>query len=307
MIERRTILITGGTSGLGLETSRILAADPQLHVVATGRAELDLGSLDSIAAFARDFAAAGHPPLTALVANAGAQFTAPATTKDGFEATIGINHLGHVALIARLLASGQLRGPGRIVIVSSGTHDPQLRTGMPSPRLASAEQMARPAPDTEAPSKAGRRRYTTSKLCNVMTAYELSRRLAPSGITVNAFDPGLMPGTGLARDAGGVQRALWSTVMRAMVVLPGVSTPKRSGATLAAMADGPSYAGVTGRYVTIDHERRSSAQSYDETAQRQLWEQSLALAGLPDPTVKARADGPEVSGCGSRRQGVAAP
>ncbi len=118
-----------------------------------------------------------------------------------------------------------------------------------------------------------------------MTAYELSRRLAPAGITVNAFDPGLMPGTGLARDAGGVQRALWNTVMRAMVVLPGVSTPRRSGATLAAMADGASYAGVTGRYITIDHERRSSAQSYDQAAQRELWEQSLALVGLPDPTA----------------------
>lgn len=73
----------------------------------------------------------------------------------------------------------------------------------------------------------GRRRYTTSKLRDVLMAYELARRLAnepvaaPGAITVNAFDPGLMPGTGLARDYGRLAMLTWRYLLPALTVVPG--------------------------------------------------------------------------------------
>jgi NAD(P)-dependent dehydrogenase (short-subunit alcohol dehydrogenase family) len=243
---------------------------------------LDLASQRSIEAAVERLRAEGLLPLGALVANAGTQITKPARTADGFEATFGVNHLGHVALVARLLACAGIARGGRIVLVTSGTHDPSLRTGMPKPRPVDARALSAPAPADEDATES-RRRYTTSKLANVMTAYELARRLAPAGIAVNAFDPGLMPGTGLARDASPAARLVWRTAMRALVLLPGVSSPARSSRTLAALAADSRFEGVTGRYWSIDRERRSSEASYDTAAQRALWRDSLAVLGIADP------------------------
>jgi NAD(P)-dependent dehydrogenase (short-subunit alcohol dehydrogenase family) len=295
---QKTILLTGGTSGLGLRTTSRLVRDHAARVIITGRdraqtaalarrigAEplaLDLGSLASVAAAVEELASRGALPLDAVVANAGIQVTRPAHTADGFEQTFGVNHLGHVALLARLLAIDGVRAPGgRIVLVASGTHDPALRTGMPAPRPIDAHALAAPAPGDESITES-RRRYTTSKLANVMTAYDLARRLQPLGIAVNAYDPGLMPGTGLARDAPRVQRLLFATVMRGLVLLPGATSPRASSRHLAALAVGPQFDGVTGTYRSIGAERSSSAASYDERVQRALWSDSLDLVGMGD-------------------------
>ncbi len=299
-IIERSILITGGTSGLGLATARRLAAEPGTSVIVTGRhaastaeaaqsigaraLRLDLGSLADVATAARRLRDMGVGQLASVVANAGMQVTRPTETVDGFEATFAINHLGHVALIARLLAADALAPGGRVVLVSSGTHDPDLRTGMPAPLEIDARRLSTPAPRDENVSES-RRRYTTSKLANVMTAYALARRLSPTQIAVNAFDPGLMPGTGLARDAAAWERLAWRTLMRALIIRPGVSSPRRSGRTLAGLACGQRFEGVTGRYWSIDHERRSSIASYDTDAQDALWRDSLELVGLEDPTA----------------------
>ncbi len=290
---RSTVIVTGGTSGLGRECARALVTDPELQVVITsrdpGRVEsaaasigahpmvLDLASLASVRTFTRELVAAGLPPLQAVVCNAGLQFTHRARTEDGVEATFGINHLGHLALVEGLLSC--LEAPARIVFVSSGTHDPANRTGMPHPLHASAYQLAYPPTEVEGDSAAkdGRRRYTTSKLANVLTTYALARRLEDRGITVNAFDPGLMPGTGLARDAGMLARAVFATVAKALVVLPGVNTPKRSGADLARLVTDPDLAKTTGTYFAGTRSIRSSDASYDVEAQEALYRESLNI------------------------------
>ncbi len=128
----------------------------------------------------------------------------------------------------------QLACPARIVVVSSGTHDPAKRTGMPAPQYTSADALAQanPAADPREPiGTLGRRRYTTSKLCNVLFAYELDRRLRENGsdVTVNVFDPGLLPGSGLARDYTGPQRLAWRFVGPLLRVLPGVNSTRASG------------------------------------------------------------------------------
>jgi NAD(P)-dependent dehydrogenase (short-subunit alcohol dehydrogenase family) len=306
-VEERTAIVTGATGGLGQEAAKGIAAAGGWHVVLAardaGRAErtsaglpsaearaLDLASLASVRAFARDLAAASVPPLGAIVCNAGIQIVSGATfTEDGIETTFQVNHLAHFLLVRLLLE--QAARPVRVVFVSSGTHDPSRRTGMPKPHYTSAEALAHPPrADGEDAGVEGRRRYTTAKLCNVLCAYELSRRAgegvtanalsrrAGEGVTANAFDPGLMPGTGLARDYGRIQRAAWTTVMpRLAPILPGLHTPARSGAALARLAVDPELEGVTGAYFEGARAAASSTDSYDGRKARDLWETSERL------------------------------
>ena len=164
---------------------------------------LELASLTTIRQFTQDLAAADLPPLGALVCKAGVQVVTDTTaTTDGFEMTFGVNHLGHFLRAHLLLPRCVPRG--RIIVVSSDTHDPAARTGMPAPAYPSAEQLARaaPVPAGVKVGALGRQRYTTSKRCNVLCAYEFARRLhaRQSAITVNALNPGLMLDTGLVCD-----------------------------------------------------------------------------------------------------------
>jgi NAD(P)-dependent dehydrogenase (short-subunit alcohol dehydrogenase family) len=250
---------------------------------------LDLGSLASVHRFAAelgaDLAAGALPPLRGLVCNAGLQVTTDSRTEDGFETTFGVNHLGHLALVEDLV--DRFEAPARIAFVSSGTHDPAKPTGMPSPLAdATADELA--FPPVEPGARTGRRRYTTSKLANVRTSYVLAQRLRERGITVNAFDPGLMPGTGLARDAGAVTRLLWRTVARGLVVLPMVNTTRTSGANLARLLTATELAGVTGAYFVGRQPAGSLLASYDAVANQALYRRSLHLIGdaaRPDPSV----------------------
>lgn len=293
----RTVIVTGANAGLGLACARtLLDSDPSWHLVLgvrdTARGadavtrlghpdrctviELDLASLTSVRSFADKLRGAGLPALHAIVCNAGLQVVSGTElTSDGVEMTFGVNHLGHFVLVKRLLDA--LESPARIVVVSSGTHDPVKRTGMPAPRYTTAADLAHPQPT--APTD-GRRRYTTSKLCNVLFAYELDRMLGHGdrGITVNAFDPGLMPGSGLARDYGPLGRWAWRYLFPALRVLPNVNSTRASGRNLAALVNDDQYAGITGEYFEGRKPIRSSAESYDVDKARDLWETSERLA-----------------------------
>lgn len=292
----RTAIITGASAGLGFECARaLLAADPSWHLVLPVRdtqrgadavAQLghpdrctalgmDLASLASVRAFADAVRRTELPPVRAIVCNAGVQVVSGIErTQDGVEMTFGVNHLGHFALVQALLDA--LATPARIVVVSSGTHDPAKITGMPSPVYPSAEQLASPS-DIEPVD--GRRRYTTSKLCNVLFTYELDRRLGQGerGFAVNAFDPGLMPGSGLARDYPPVQRWVWRYLFPVLRVLPNVNSTRTSGRHLAALVGDARFDGVTGAYFEGKREIRSSADSYDVDKARDLWETSERL------------------------------
>jgi len=95
---------------------------------------------------------------------------------------------------------------------------------------------------------------------------------------VSVYDPGLMPGTGLVRDAGPGVRFAWSTVMKAMRVLPGVSSPGRSGRVLADLAVDTRWAGLRdGDYVEIDRQGEPATHAFDEARERRLWEASETL------------------------------
>lgn len=322
----RTALVTGGNAGLGYACARALLVgdvagqqhspwhvvlacrDPARAQVAVERLcreakaagsparveamGLDLASLQSVRDFAGQLArrldTGELPAVHALVCNAGGQSAGKVTfTAEGFERTFGVNHLGHFLWVNLLLP--RLAVPARIVVVASGTHDPAQKTGMPAPAWNDPAALAKgalgPLAAQDSPAKISQRLYTTSKLANVYFSHELARRL-PAGMTVNAFDPGLMPGTGLAREHAAPLRFIWNQVLPRLVPLlrrllsPNVHTPAESGTALARLVDDPALEGVSGRYFEGRREIASSAESYDEERAKQLWQASLALTGL---------------------------
>ncbi|MEX2249414.1 MAG: SDR family NAD(P)-dependent oxidoreductase [Parvibaculum sp.] len=310
-----TIIITGGNQGLGFGAAKALRRlDPKAQLVLACRDEtrgreaaarlrgkgpapislpLDLASLASVRAFAAGFADQKLPPLQALVCNAGIQFiTKPELSRDGFELTFAVNHLAHF-LLANLMLP-HIEPGGRIVFVSSGTHDPARKTPLPAPRWTTAEALAQIADDGESFGKAGRRAYAMSKLCNVFCVHEFARRLEAHKlpVTVLAFDPGLMPGSGLARQYALPARLLWNSVF---LLLPyftsAASSMDRSGRHLAKLAVDPAWNGVSGRYFEARGKNKlidapSSDLSYDAEKARELWRASVALAGMtPDEAV----------------------
>ena len=302
----KTVIITGANTGLGYYCAEAIARSGQdWHIIIASRnlsrveeavrtlmAEtespniegmaLDLASLASVRQFVQDFIAGERPPLQAIVCNAGIQVVSDTLyTEDGFEMTFGVNHLGHFLLVNLLLP--QMSDRSAIVFVSSDTHDPDANTGMPDPQYQDAKLLAFPANndnDTNI-SNVGRRRYSTSKLCNILCAYELSRRLQKQqlNITVNAFNPGLMLDTKLARDYSQAELAALSTTI-SQSVLENAKDSKTMGSILARLILDPSLDRVTGKYFDGLEEVRSSNESYDEKKATELWESSAELAKL---------------------------
>jgi NAD(P)-dependent dehydrogenase (short-subunit alcohol dehydrogenase family) len=315
----RTIVITGGNAGLGYgcATALVSSTDGPWHVVVASRnadrtreavdklagairpehtaeaMSLDLASLASVRAFAAELAgrvASGTiPPLQALVCNAGVQAgTEQTRTADGFESTFGINHLGHFLLVNELLPV--LRAPARVVVVASGVHDPAQKAGVPVPSWNTAPALARGELGPDAASDnafvAGQRRYSTSKLANIYFTYALARRLPP-GVTANAYDPGMILGTGLQRSAPAPLRFVAKHVLphaKPLVrrfVTDKVYTAEESGAVLAWLATAPELADTTGAYFHQRQAIRSSEDSYDVARADQLWEDSVLLTTRP--------------------------
>jgi NAD(P)-dependent dehydrogenase (short-subunit alcohol dehydrogenase family) len=307
-----TVLLTGGHSGLGRETSKRLAQTYGANLILTGRdrkpleafadtlregfhiavtpIEMDVASLDSIrAAFQKieQLAEAGRiEPLSALVLNAGAQFRGPARySPDGYELTFATNYLGH--FLAIQLALPLLAPNARVALTSSGTHDPASLDGkivgraLPPNALALAH-----AGKGSTPLPSYGKRYTTSKLCLVMLAYELDRRARESGSNLSsiAFDPGSIPETGLLRTMPKtLQRLGRSGFAKWLMRTAGLTSGNAlfSGASLADLALGQRFSRKSAVYLQSNRlslaEVRSSAISYDENLSRQLWNDSLEL------------------------------
>jgi NAD(P)-dependent dehydrogenase (short-subunit alcohol dehydrogenase family) len=315
-MSRGAILVTGGNSGIGLECVRRLARERRRVIIAsrdraasalavqkvraeTGNSEvtemgLDLGSLAAVRTFAQEVEAL-NVPLDTIVCNAGLQTSgAIVRTPDGFERTFAVNHLGHFLLVNLLLRRLAAHTPARIMIVASGVHDPKLRTGMPKPDVGHLEVLATSG-GPKADAFDARVAYVNSKLCNLWFAYELIRRLAASGLTskdrpisVNAYEPGLVPGSGLARDYHPALRWVWLRVLPAVArvatrLTPTINTADKAGEALARLAVDPSLERISGKYFPSHArwgEAPSSDASYDATRAAALWEASVRMTKL---------------------------
>jgi NAD(P)-dependent dehydrogenase (short-subunit alcohol dehydrogenase family) len=277
-----TYLITGATSGLGLHVANRLAQQGGHHLIvplrdatkaqavvdqlcAAGAAQvstpaLDLASLASVAEFVKAFNDGATTPLDGVLFNAGCQSANRiAFTVDGFETTFAVNHLAHLLLMKGL--SNRLAPKARVGWTGSGTHDPKETaarlSGFRGARYTSAARLAKAdyEPGTSA-AQTCRDAYATSKLCNIVAARAFAQR-QPEAATYFSFDPGLMPGTGLAREHGAAAQWVWHHVLpRLAAILPGTSTPVASSTILTELLTGvrqPSYNGAyfnyTGRQI----------------------------------------------------------
>ena len=320
----RTVLITGGHKGLGLEATTRIAQTGGFDIVLAGRnlaeveaaardlrakhganvrtLDLDVSSLASVragAAVVRDLVARGVvAPLHVIMFNAGAQFLGPiAYSVDGYERTFATNCLGHFLLLDLLL--DDVQAEGRIVFTASGTHDPDTMDGKMVGKAVEPDAFALADQGKGGEPASGGARYATSKLCTVLYAYELDRRLRSAGSSIRsiAFDPGLIVETGLTRSAPPIAQRLMRTglvkwVFKTLGVTMG-SVPF-SGDALAKVAVDPAFASASGKYIQSSNgrliEARSSKASYDEIRARKLWADSGKLVRLRPGKVVSRLE-----------------
>lgn len=290
-----TLLITGAGSGLGWRLLTTASADARWAVIATARSQERAEALrEQIERFGPVVAgrmhvvvceqeslesvrAAGHrilelldtlPPLRSIVLNAGAQFMSTTeVSADGFEKTFAVNVIASHVLVRML--SDRLTAPASVIQIGSGTHYGDLKHSfglVPGPRWDEPHALAMPR---EGDGGIG---YSTSKLAVVYWTHHLARRV-PEGIIPITYDPGMMPGTGLARERNPIQRFGWRYLMPVMRSLPGVSGTRRSARYLFQLVNdaGPvPLAQARGRYVVVDKAEYSSSESYDTVRERSL-------------------------------------
>ena len=291
MSDKKTIIVTGGSSGLGFECAVDLAENldhriilacrnrkkaehaKQAVIKTTGNPciesmELDVSSLSSVRAFARQYQKLSRP-LYGLVLNAGVNGMNSGLTSDGFDVVFETNHLGHFLLVNLLIPV--MEPSGRIAAVSSDMHCP------PGAALDWPGTRALAYPDKLLNDSTVR--YSYSKLCNLYFVYELSRRLTAKGssITANALNPGLMTDTNFAPDKSRFTADFLEKVNDRLGSL------KESSKVLSDIITNPDLASTTGKYFDRGNgPQRSSLLSYDLKNALELWEESAAFADLTE-------------------------
>ena len=289
----RTAVVTGANTGLGFQTARVLAARGATVVLAcrnlaradaaAGRiadnvpgaqlrtVELDLAALESVRAAAAWLRAA-YPQLDLLINNAGGVNPRPGRTADGFERTLGVNHLGPFALTGLVLDRLLAAPAARIVTVSSVGH----RRGAIHLDDLNFDQGYR-----------WQHAYFQSKLANLMFTFELQRRLAAAGAAAIAV--AAHPGnarTEFGRDMNPVARAVMSPRLRALtfwLLQPAeiAALPIARAAADPAVRGGEYY-GPGGWQEWTGYPERATpiARAHDQDVQQRLWARSEQLTGV---------------------------
>lgn len=269
----KTVLITGATDGIGKQAAKELAA-MGAQVVLVGRSQArceqaatevrasnpdagvdyllaDLSSMGEVKALAGAFRKK-YSRLDVLVNNAGGNVLRRTWTVDGIERTFALNHLAYFLLTNLLLDLLQASAPSRVVNTASDSHlQGKIHFDDPNFRRFYFVYAA----------------YAQSKLANVMFTYALARRLAGSGVTVNAFHPGLVH-TGIVRKLG-----FFGPLIDPLVARKAISV-EAGAETLVYLATSPQVAGQSGHYWYKKEITETSARSYNLDDQERLWELS---------------------------------
>lgn len=285
-MRNKTVMVTGGNSGIGFVTARELARlGAQVVIICrnrekgevaidkikseTGQTQIhlllaDFRSLASVRSMIKEFKTK-FPQLHVLVNNAGTQQSKRLETEDGYETVFAVNHIAPFLLTLSLLEVLKQNRPSRIINVSSGLHknaDIDLN-------------------DLQTKKKKynGMTVYSSSKLANILFTYELDNRLRMQGIediTVNALSPGLVR-TNLGRDSDN----FFTKYIFAYFIRPLIGKSAEKGAeTSIWLASSPEVEYISGKYFEDKQEIASSPLSYDEDLQRLLWEKTADLAGF---------------------------
>jgi retinol dehydrogenase 14 len=274
----KTVLITGGTGGIGQAAAIALAsigarvgitgrdrarADRAAAAItsASGNAAVDvfvadMSSQAEVRRLANEVLTA-YPRLDVLLNNVGGFWAHRHVTADGLEHTFALNHLAPFLLTSLLLERLKASAPARIVTVSSGAES--MGTIDFDNLMGEGEY-------------SGHRAYNQSKLANVMFTYELAKRLDGTGVTTTALHPGL---TNTAFSAEDPSMGLLVKVLR-----PFMGSPKRGADTAVFLSSSPEAEGRSGEYFSNRKARRSNETSYDAAITTRLWDVSAALVGV---------------------------
>jgi retinol dehydrogenase 14 len=278
----RTIVVTGATAGIGLESSLQLGAGGH-HLVLVGRSpekleaaedavrragaarvdshRADFASLDSVRALGRDLLER-YEQIDVLVSNAGTVHARRTVTDDGIEATFQINHLGGFLLIEMLKRRLVCSAPSRVVITSSVGH---VRGTLDLDDIG-----------FEGGGYSIMNAYARSKLANVLYARSLAAELASSGVTVNAVHPGSVA-TDIWSGAPWFARPFLALAKLRML------SPAEGGRALTHLAVSPDVEGVTGEYFDRFTPQPPAALAQDDELARRLRDESARLVGLTVP------------------------
>ncbi len=283
-MDGKIVIVTGATNGIGEATARALAAQgAEVVLISRSQAKLentanaiqreagearvstiqaDLSSLAGIRKAAEEFLAR-YQRLDVLVNNAGGIFYERKTSADGYEMTFALNHLNYF-LLTELLQETLKRtaaeySEARIVNVSSGAHQGGRILWDDLQRERNYNSFGA---------------YAQSKLMNVMFTYELARRLEDTDVTANVLHPGFVA-TGFNRDAKGILGGMVKVVENLFA-----RSPEEGAQTSIYLASSPEVRGITGKYWEKQQAVSSSQASYDEAAQRRLWDISEEMTGL---------------------------
>lgn len=281
-----TAIVTGASSGIGTETTRVLALRGA-HVImgvrnmAAGKdvkeaivkeiptakidaIELDLSSLSSVRKFASEFKSSGRP-LNILINNAGIMATPFMLSKDNIELQFATNHVGHFLLTNLLLdtmkkTARKSSKEGRIVNVSSEAHRYPYREGIRFDKINDPSGYSSFAA------------YGQSKLANILHANELAKRLKEDGadITANSLHPGAIV-TNLFRHnstINGLVNLLGRAVLKSV---------QQGAATTCFVALHPQVKGVTGEYFSDSNLAKPRPQGQDGDLAKKLWDFSMDL------------------------------
>lgn len=281
-MNQKVVLITGATDGIGRSAAESLAR-AGAKVVLVGRSQqkteqaareiaavagaehvdyllADLAVQAQVRALAAAFMAR-YDRLDVLINNAGAIFMSRQESQDGIEMTFALNHLAYFLLTNLLLDRLTASAPARVVNVSSDAHQ--------GARMDLADLETRRGYSSF-------KAYSLSKMANILFTYELARRLAGKGVTVNALHPGFVA-TNFGLSNGGLFRPIFKLFQVAAI------SPAEGARTIVYLASSPEVAGVTGKYFTKEKPVRSTAATYDEALARGLWDASARMTGMQDP------------------------
>ena len=281
----KTVLVTGGTSGIGKATALGLAG-MGAHVAITGRdrrrtedcaGEIRTAGGGQVDVFVADLSSQAEVRRLAaevlqrcrridvLINNVGGFWNTRHVTADGLERTFALNHLAPFLLTNLLLDRLSQSAPSRVVMVSSNA---QALGRIDFDDLQGEH------------SYSGSRAYDQSKLANVLFTYELARRLSRSSrpgqavVTANALHPGVVNTSFGAEDPASVQRVF------VPFLRPLMKTPAQGAATSIHLASAAELSHVTGQYFANSKSKKSSQRSYDQPAAARLWQVSADLVGL---------------------------
>eukprot|EP00878_Enallax_costatus_P000180 GHUV01000234.1.p1 GENE.GHUV01000234.1~~GHUV01000234.1.p1 ORF type:complete len:417 (+),score=108.97 GHUV01000234.1:103-1251(+) len=307
--QKPTVIITGASSGLGLNAAAQLAKSGDWHVIMACRdyskaemaakkmgmpagsytvMHLDLASLNSVRNFVEAFRNSERR-LDAVVCNAAVYLPTakePTFTPDGFELSVGTNHLGHF-LLARMLLEDLNNSPSqapRMVIVGSITGNTNTLAGNVPPKadLGDLSGLLSGASMIDAKEFDGAKAYKDSKVCNMLTMRELNRRYGGGKVLFSSLYPGCIAETGLFRNHVSLFRQLFPVFQK--YVTKGYVSEEEAGRRLAQVVSDPTM-GKSGVYWSWNNntgafENQVSEEVSDDEKARKLYEISEKLVGL---------------------------